>query len=64
MLNVNWSAFLEGISQPSKIITGTMAPMKGANYVGSKDLRLLLLPVWSTYVAWAIVGALAALEVS
>ena len=37
--------------------------MKGANYVGGEDLKLLPLPVWSTNVAWAILGTLAALEV-
>ena len=64
MLNVNWSAFLGGILPTLQNIIGTMAPMKGANYIGGEDLRLLLLPVWSTNVAWAIVNALAALEVS
>ena len=63
MLNVNWSAFLEGICWYSKIITGTMAPMKDANYIGGEDLRLLAMPMWSTNVAWAILGILAALEV-
>ena len=39
----------------SKIMTGTMAPMEGANKVVKTYVRLLLLPFWPTNVAWAIV---------
>ena len=61
MLNVNWSAFLEGTYLLT--LQNHKAPMKGVNYVGGEDLRLLPLPVWSTNVARVIVDILAALEV-
>ena len=30
--NANWSAFLKGICQPSRVTARTMGPMKGANW--------------------------------
>ena len=50
MLNVNWSVSWRAFCQPSKIMTGTMASMEDANWVG-----LFPLPLWPTNVAWAIV---------
>ena len=63
MLNVNWSAFLEGILptlQNHDWNNGT----NGGHQLSGGDLRLLLLPLWPTNVTRASVGIMAALRAS
>ena len=53
-LNVNWSAFLKGILQPSKVLAGTMVFMEGTNWAVGTCHQLAM---WPTGVSLATVWA-------
>ena len=58
MLHINWFAFLECIFQSSKITTGTLASIDGANWVVHGNLRFLPLSLAGTGVLTACASCL------